>query len=66
MGIYYKFTHNYVVFKDRIKAITKIRKHFFITSNNVFHIPPLQNRSELDQHEEAVRTGSQLWMCQWR
>lgn len=56
-GIYYKLTHNCVVFKDRIKAITEIRKHFSVTSDNVFHIPPFKNRSELDQHEEA---GSQL------
>jgi len=66
MGIYNKLTHNYVVFKDRTKAITEIRKHFSVTSNDVFYIPPFQNRSELDEREEAVHPGSQLWMCQWR
>lgn len=42
MDIYYKFTQNYVIFKDRIKAITAIRKHFSITSNNVSNIFPFQ------------------------
>lgn len=38
MGIYDKLIENYVIFKDRIKAIAAVRKHFSITSNNVFHI----------------------------
>lgn len=42
MGIYDKFTQNYVIFKDRKKAITAVQNHFPITSNNVFHIFPFE------------------------
>lgn len=42
MATYDKFTQNYVIFKDRIKAITAVQKHFSITSNNVFHIFPFE------------------------
>lgn len=65
MGIYDKFTQNYVIFKDRIKAITAVQKHFPITSNNVFHIFPFEKEVKCTSMRKLFVLVPSCG-CQWR